>query len=794
MRGIVTLLLILTIASFSFAEIGPDRYNGPVKYSLFPQTDDTDEDSVFFHEDFESGMNGWTTVDLTIQENEWHPDLFNALEGNSWWCGDSNAAGSGYMGYDNFWLQYMDTPVLDLTGTANPALTFQVYWSVETPFAVPPAPPYDGWDGCTVWISTDAGERFTPIIPVTPAYNCQSLSSLGTVWGMGPYRPGWADQSGAWLPAEFDLSSFIGSDVVVRFSLCSDRAVASSTGHPELTGFFVDDVEIADGTTVIYSNNADDPPVGGDFTFEQGLPFGDHWEMVETTSYSPTHSMRVDDDNFYINDALVSPELEIPEDYTTWFRYAVLCHLPDSIHAGSESLRDYYYVDITADGGITWEQQFYDYARGYCFPDWGICAPDTPYVGNMSMSLSAYAGQTIQVRFRCVTDGDHTAGNGEGLHIDDFWIEGSDMLTDDCGAANLHVPFPNTVGYSLDCSVELHNYGLNDQSSVAAFFIAGSDMLPLIPWASIPSNTFVDKDFIWTPTTMETSNPFAYTQLLGDLNLSNDTTYAGEINVLDEMNYELGYDNRNPVFAYEFEYGEGPLVKFTRPQGLMFALFADSLKAMFNGDLPSAVQFTYHVYDEGIPGMPGDEVFNETVTVEPAQTYPDWFIFDHTVGNPFEEWLWSDFWIWFEITDPSGFPHFIGHNRVWGEGHYFSWDGNGTPAEYSGDLMLRIITNEYEVSAEELPQTIPAKFELSEAFPNPFNNSTTIAYSLPQAGNVRLTVFDITGRQAAILKEAHSQPGAFDLTWNAEGLASGVYFVQLQQAEMRTVKKVVLMK
>ena len=792
MRGIVIALLIIAISAISFAEIGPGRYQGPVKYPLFPQTDDTDEDSLFYHEDFESGMNGWTTVDLTIQENEWNPDPFNAFEGNSWWCGDSNAAGAGYMGYDNFWLQYMDTPVLDLSGTANPMLTFQVYWSVETPFAVPPAPPYDGWDGCTVWISDDGGASFTPITPVTPAYTCNSLSSLGTVWRMGPYLPGWADQSVTWRAAEFNLSAYTGNNVKIRFSLCSDRAVASSTGHPELTGFFVDDVEVADGANVIYFNNADDPPVGGDFTFEQGPPFGDYWEMVETTSYSPTHCLRVDDDNFYINNALVSPEIEIPEDYTTWFRYAVYCNLPDSTHPGSESLRDYYLVDITADGGTTWEQQFYDYARGYCFLDWGICEPGIPWVGNTSMDLSGYAGQSIQIRFRCVTDGDHTSGNGEGLHIDDLWIEGSDMLANDCGAANLYLPFPNTVGYSLDCSVELHNYGLNDQTSVVSFFVAGSDVVPLAPWENILSNQYVDKDFIWTPSTVESSNPYAYTVILGDMNPANDTTFAGEVNVMEPYYYELGYDNRIPVYAYEFQTGNGPLVKFTRPENAFFGLYLDSLKVMFNGDLPAATQFTYHVYDEGTPTTPGDFVFSETVSVDPEQTYPYWFAIGHNY-IPLTEELQGDFWIWAEVTDPSGFPHFIGHDPVWGSGHYFDYDGS-TASQYDADLLLRFMGPEFNVEVEEIKDIVLSEFTIEAVCPNPFNNSTKIAYSLPQAGNVRLAVYDVTGRQVAVLTDAYFQPGSHSVDWNAGDSASGVYFIELMQNDLKAVKKVVLMK
>ena len=794
MKTPMVLLLIILLMSFCVqAEIGNQKYTGPVKFPIFQPTDDTDEDSLFFHEDFESGMNGWTTVDLTVQENEWNPDPFNAYEGNSWWCGDSNAAGMGYMGYDNFWLQYMDTPVLDLSGTSNPTLTFKVYWSVESPFTVPPLPPYDAWDGCTVWISTDGGSNFSPISPVTPVYNCASLSSIGTVWGMGPNIPGWADQSNAWMDAEFDLSSYIGPNVIVRFSLCSDRAVASSTGHPELMGFFVDDVEVTDGGNQIYFNNADDPPVGGDFTFEQGPPFGDHWEMIDQTSYSPDHCMRVDDDNFYINDALVSPEYLIPEDYTTWFKYAVLCNLPDSTHGTSTSLRDYYFVDITTDGGENWEEQFYDYARGYCFQQWAICAPDTPYTGNMSMDLTQYAGESIQIRFRCVTDGDHTSGNGAGLMIDDLWIEGSNMQADDCGATSLHVPFPTTVGHPVDCSVELHNYGLNNQSSVPAFFSAGDDFLPLVPWSAINSSSFIMKEFVWTPTAVSAGaiSPFAYTQLLGDMNANNDTTFAGETTVLEDYFYELGFDNRMAVYSYEFDPGEGALVKFIRPNFVQETLIIEDFKVMFNGDLPGSVNLTLHVYDQGTPTTPGAEIFTDVVTVEQTQTYPNWWT-EH-YGYSYYIILDEEFWVWLEITDGNAFPHPLGHDRMWGEGHYYNYNGSSATL-YSDDLMIRLITAEGQISVGDDPELQPLTFSFDRISPNPFNNQSSLDFTIAAAGQVRLTVYDITGREAGTLQDGIMQAGKHRLNWNANGLASGIYFVELQQGNLKAVKKAVLLK
>ena len=793
--AIIILLGILIITAGGFCNENTGHYTTPVKSAINPGASNggTDDDTTIFHETFENGMGEWTTVDLTIQENRWHPDLFNAYNGNSWWCGDSTPGGTAYMGYDNFWLQYMDTPPMDLSWTSSPVLTFQVFWSVESHLNVPPLPPYDGWDGFNVWISTNGGGSFQVINPVNPAYDCNSLSSFGTVWGFGPNIAGWADQSIGWRAAEFNLQPYIGSNVVVRFAFCSDRAVASSTGHPELIGVFVDDVMVTDNTTVIYSNNGDDPPVGGDFTFEQGSPFGDWWEMTESTSYSPTHCMKVDDDNFYINDALVSPLIPLPDNFTLWFKYAVLCNLPDSTHGTSTSLRDYYFVDISDDGGETWEQQFYDYARGYCFSHWGICAPDTPYTGNMEMDLSGWGGDTIQIRFRCVTDGDHISGNGAGLHIDDVWVIGNNMLANDVGADLLYIPFPTTIGHQIDCSVKLHNYGLSNQSQVPAFFVAGTYAFPLAPWVAIPADTFHLFEFNWTPDELGDLQPYVYTFMNGDQNTTNDSAFAGMIEVLGDNMYELGYDNRESIYAYEFDMGEGPLVKLSPPFTTSLWWTLTNIKAMFNGNLPGATDITVHFYYEGTATQPGDEFRTEDFTIQPSSTYPNWW--EEELGYaPQVSNFNGDVWVWIEITDAMNFPQPIGHNRIWGEGRYYNYDG-ATASEYSDDLQIRLFVTEGAVGVEDMPQTQPYQFRLAQNYPNPFNSQTTIRYQLPATSEVSLIVYDITGREVVSLVSGKQSAGEHKVVWDAEGIASGVYFIRLAADEGQSmVKKVMLVK
>ena len=89
---------------------------------------------------------------------------------------------------------------------------------------------------------------------------------------------------------------------------------------------------------------------------------------------------------------------------------------------------------------------------------------------------------------------------------------------------------------------------------------------------------------------------------------------------------------------------------------------------------------------------------------------------------------------------------------------------------------------------------IPLDFSLYQNFPNPFNPSTKIKYSIPQTSNVLIKVFDILGNEIESLVKEEKQTGTYEITWYSEGLPSGVYFYQLKAGDFVETKKMVLMK
>ncbi len=89
----------------------------------------------------------------------------------------------------------------------------------------------------------------------------------------------------------------------------------------------------------------------------------------------------------------------------------------------------------------------------------------------------------------------------------------------------------------------------------------------------------------------------------------------------------------------------------------------------------------------------------------------------------------------------------------------------------------------------------PATYSLSQNYPNPFNPSTTVEYSLAQAGHVTLTVFDILGRQVQQVVNSVQNAGDYHVTIDGSTLESGVYFYKLQVADsFSSMKKMILMK
>jgi uncharacterized lipoprotein YddW (UPF0748 family) len=109
---------------------------------------------------------------------------------------------------------------------------------------------------------------------------------------------------------------------------------------------------------------------------------------------------------------------------------------------------------------------------------------------------------------------------------------------------------------------------------------------------------------------------------------------------------------------------------------------------------------------------------------------------------------------------------------------------------WSSSSNFRTYTS-VEISQQE---GVPSEFELSQNYPNPFNPTTSIQFALPASQHVTLRVYDILGREQAMLIDGQFPAGRYVATWNASSAASGTYFYRLTAGSFALTKRMLLLK
>ncbi|MFA7419153.1 MAG: YCF48-related protein [Melioribacteraceae bacterium] len=91
-------------------------------------------------------------------------------------------------------------------------------------------------------------------------------------------------------------------------------------------------------------------------------------------------------------------------------------------------------------------------------------------------------------------------------------------------------------------------------------------------------------------------------------------------------------------------------------------------------------------------------------------------------------------------------------------------------------------------------QEVATEYNLYQNYPNPFNASTNIKYSLPASGYVSIKIYDVLGREVAVLANEEKKPGIYEVSLNASHLSSGLYLYKMQSGNYTETKKLILMK
>jgi bacillolysin len=255
--------------------------------------------------------------------------------------------------------------------------------------------------------------------------------------------------------------------------------------------------------------------------------------------------------------------------------------------------------------------------------------------------------------------------------------------------------------------------------------------------------------------------------------------------------YDLVYDDGSSATSvYEFDANWELAVKFTPP---VSNVAITNVKIEITGDnAGGSGHFILKMYNaDGANGLPGTQIITP-YSYTPAQV--GWQSFDITGAN-----INGEFYVSAEY-DGTNQP-FIGADNPPGNQKAYEFNGSTwtkltSPSDYT--LFMRATVTSL-TGVVEIDSRVPEKFELSENYPNPFNPTTTIKYSIPEAQDVMISVYDLSGSKIADIVDGFQSAGTYQVTWNGknnlgESVSSGAYFYRLQSRNRVETKKLLLLK
>ncbi len=431
----------------------------------------------------------------------------------------------------------------------------------------------------------------------------------------------------------------------------------------------------------------------------------------------------------------------------------------------------------------------------------------------------------------------------------DGWVRVGPPQTADTLYRNIDIPNPRVPnGCIFICWDDLFPYDPTNGGDIAYYYDQpnGRFILEyhLVPHFSPRTNKTTAQLIIYDTTVRPTAtgdNEFQlqYQRLDYDDGVEDADASIGLEDSSGTRGLQLVYDGQYEEHCYTF--GPGTALRFTTGafgavsgQVLVFPPIDDmtQITAIFGADtIPVDAQgrfFEDSVIAGGYTltiGYPGYEVgLNPAVIVAGGDTATADFllyrldppralagVYDTSAAEIHLQWNWP---LWHDID--AG-PHGAGAlDELSG---FEVWDGTTLLAtvadtaftqitDHAGayNLYVRAVydggrsdtSNHYRVDVAAgvapAPGALPTAFYLKPNYPNPFNPQTRIEFGLPRASTVRLEVFDILGRSAVVLVDGAQPAGIHTVTFNANGLASGVYYCRLQAGDFTRIQKMLLLR
>lgn len=122
-----------------------------------------------------------------------------------------------------------------------------------------------------------------------------------------------------------------------------------------------------------------------------------------------------------------------------------------------------------------------------------------------------------------------------------------------------------------------------------------------------------------------------------------------------------------------------------------------------------------------------------------------------------------------------------------------AWAYNGLDSSSSSQAFI-LTLRRTGVGINQISTVIPENYKVYNNFPNPFNPSTTIKFDIARLQDVKIAIYDLTGKEVARLAEQRFNAGTYELVWDAKNSPSGIYFLRFESDEFNTTKRLSLVK
>lgn len=352
---------------------------------------------------------------------------------------------------------------------------------------------------------------------------------------------------------------------------------------------------------------------------------------------------------------------------------------------------------------------------------------------------------------------------------------------------------------SYTFKARISNLGANNESAVPIDFLI-NNVLISTAFKSINSGVIDSVANLWTPTSAGVYNLKYICKLATDLDRSNDTVqinltvYASIPVICEEFSAPVF-----PPSGWNLVLLGGGTLYWSRDSASGYGLGTGSAKYnMWVAPLNTTQNLVTYTFPQTAAG---DSIIFD-IAYQPFGTAPDKLvILSSTNGGTIYNYTVATLG-YQALTTTSGNPSpFVPTSTQWAHRIFALQTGTNKllfqgVSGFGDNLYIDSICKTHRTLTGTANNTeeIPTSYSLSQNYPNPFNPSTNISYGLPKAGLVKLVIFDVLGREIKTLVNGYKAAGMYEISFDASGISSGVYFYKVESGDFSSIKKMVLIK